>query len=329
MSQIPLKLGAYEARSIIAEAQRCVNLYPEPNPEDAEAPTTHYPTPGLVTLIAGDSQAGRGTYTASNEKLYIVKGTGVYRVTRGWTLVLLGRIAYGTTPVSMTDDTTRIWLVDGTPTGGYMIGLDDDSFVQITDSSFVGADTAQFLDTYVVFNQPDTQFFYCTNSNSITFDPLFIAGKTGAQDLLANLIVVHREIWLIGTMISSEVWYNAGAPLFPFQIFPGVFMQHGTPAKYSLATHDLSVFWLAQSAQGDAYVVQGENYKAVRISTYAIEKALKSYTTISDAIGFCYKQEGHIFYLLTFPTADKTWCYDVSTKEWHERVYTDNDGLEH
>lgn len=56
--QISLLSGAYEARSIIASAQRCVNLYPQVNqtesfqgiPQLAGAPTlmTHYPTPGLT-----------------------------------------------------------------------------------------------------------------------------------------------------------------------------------------------------------------------------------------------------------------------------------------
>lgn len=53
MAKIPLMGGSYEARSIIADAQRCVNLYPEPNPQDAEAPLTHYPTPGLTVLALG------------------------------------------------------------------------------------------------------------------------------------------------------------------------------------------------------------------------------------------------------------------------------------
>lgn len=327
MSQLPLKLGAYSARSIIAEAQRCVNLYTEPNPEDAEAPTTHYPTPGLTVLASGGGMGGRGAYTASNGVLYIVKGTGVYRVTQGWDLVQLGTIPERNTPVGMVDDDTQVWLVDGTPVG-YTIDLVTDNFQPIADPTYDGADTAQFLDGYVIFNRPNSQQFYCTNLNSTAFDPLFFASKTGAQDLLASLIVVHREIWLVGTSISTEVWYDAGASLFPFQIFPGVFQQHGTPAKYSLATHDMSVFFLAQSEQGKAYVVEGVNYKLSRISTFAIENELRTYNTLSDAIGFCYKQAGHVFYVLTFPSANKTWVFDKTAGQWHERVYIDNDGQE-
>lgn len=50
--RIPLLGGAYQAKSIIANAQRCVNLYPEANPGSSQpqSPATHYPTPGLVKI---------------------------------------------------------------------------------------------------------------------------------------------------------------------------------------------------------------------------------------------------------------------------------------
>jgi hypothetical protein len=36
-------------------------------------------------------------------------------------------------------------------------------------------------------------------------------------------------------------------------------------------------------------------------------------TRDSDAIAYSYSQAGHEFYVLTFPTADVTWCYDLAT----------------
>ena len=38
--RVPLLGGTYLARSNIANYQRCVNLYPEKNPQDAEAQVT-------------------------------------------------------------------------------------------------------------------------------------------------------------------------------------------------------------------------------------------------------------------------------------------------
>ncbi|HEY6020479.1 MAG TPA: hypothetical protein VIY48_11420, partial [Candidatus Paceibacterota bacterium] len=30
-----------------------------------------------------------------------------------------------------------------------------------------------------------------------------------------------------------------------------------------------------------------------------------------------------------FPTADKTWIYDLATEQWYQSTWTDNDGVEH
>ena len=69
-SQVPLTLGSYMARSVIASAQRCVNLYTEPNPKDSPFPFTCYPTPGLTVLWSPPSPVpARGVYAASNGDL--------------------------------------------------------------------------------------------------------------------------------------------------------------------------------------------------------------------------------------------------------------------
>lgn len=163
-------------------------------------------------------------------------------------------------------------------------------------------------------------FSYAVDSISGSgFDPLDIASKNGSPDPLVTLVVMHLEIWLIGAL-TTEIWYDSGVTDFTFQRLPGTFIEHGCVALYSLAKHDLTVFWLSQDREGQAVVIMGENYKAYRISTHAIEFAIANYTTITDAIGYSYQQEGHVFYVLTFPTANKTWVFDKTSGLWHERA---------
>jgi hypothetical protein len=168
--------------------------------------------------------------------------------------------------------------------------------------------------------------------NAPAFDPTYVASKTGYPDLLSTLVVVHREIWLMGAVNSTEVWYDAGNAGFPFTIMPGVFIQHGCVASYSVATHDLNVFWLSIDQAGQGTVFEGIGYSARRISTYAIEKIISNWikagANISDAVGFIYKQEDHIFYVLSSASANATIVYDVTESLWHERAWTDpNSGL--
>lgn len=337
--QLPLLSGAYQARSVIASAQRCVNLYPQVNqresfmmlPQLAGAPTilTHYPTPGLTRKATATDAGWRGLYQANNGTLYGVCGASVYAITPNWALTKLGTISTSSGPVSMADNGTTLVLVDGSAFG-WTIALASNAFAQLVDNtgSFSGADFVAYLDTFFIFNKSGTQSFYTSLSNSITFDPLYIANKTAYADNLVALAVVQRQLWLLGEK-TTEPWYNSGATTFPFEIIEGAFIQHGCVAPHSVATQDVNVFWLGQDPQGQCIVFQGANLGATRISTHAIEHELQSYTTVSDAVGFVHQVEGHMFYVLNFPSADKTWVYDVSTSMWHERMWLDSNGIEH
>ncbi|WP_208453935.1 hypothetical protein, partial [Burkholderia gladioli] len=95
---------------------------------------------------------------------------------------------------------------------------------------------------------------------------------------------------------------------------------------HSVAKIDLALFWLGKDLQGQAVVFVGRNYEAVRISTHALEQEMSGYAAINDAIGFSYMQNGHAFYMLTFPTANKTWGYDITTEQWHQRAFLMPDG---
>jgi len=327
--RVPLFGGSYEARSIIANAQRCVNLYPEKNPEDSPSPYTYYPTPGLTLLATPPTQAaGRGLYATTNGKLYAVVGNTVYNVDSSFVMTVIGTIGTTTNPVSMVDNGLDAVLVDGTLNTGYQINLGTNVMTVISSPGFYGADRVDYMDTYLLFNRPDTKEFYISGSNAVTFDPLDLAAKTGFPDLLQAVIVMQREIWLIGQR-TTELWYNSGSADFPFQRMPGSFVEHGCVAKYSVAMQDLSVYWLSQDEQGQRMVLAGTGYQAKRISTHAIEKEFSEYTTVSDAIGHTYQQQGHTFYVLSFPSADKTWVYDVSQGLWHERAWSDSNGNLH
>lgn len=75
--------------------------------------------------------------------------------------------------------------------------------------------------------------------------------------------------------------------------------------------------------------MKGAQQTAVRISTHAIENEFLKYSRVDDAIGTTYQIEGHAFYCLHFPTADKTWVFDEATQQWHEETWIDKNGIAH
>jgi hypothetical protein len=338
---VPLTGGAYQARSVVASAQRCLNLYPEPIPEAEGEPArlAHYPTPGTRWLTSVGTGPIRGIHQAANEGTFVVSGGEVFQLdTTGWTGgTALGAVTAGiTSPVSMADNGLDMLIVDGSA-NGWDVDLTTYTMSQIVDPGglFTGASAVKYLDTFFLFNRDFTPQFYWSLSLSNQFDPLAgdFANKESASDLLLTIAVARREVYLLGVR-TSEVWYNAGptdtgAGSSQFAEVQGVFIDHGCAAPYSVAEYDNGIFWLSRNRQGRGVVMMAAGYQTKRISTYAIEDTIRKYPTIGDAVGFCYQIGGHTFYALSFPTADATWVYDTGTGLWHEWGWIDTNGAVH
>jgi hypothetical protein len=323
VAQLQLVQGAYEARSVIANAQRCINLYPEQNTKDAEVPYTHYCTPGLTLLAQGIVAEVRQLYTASNGLLFAVIGNIVYYVPDNFVLQALGAITSQSGLVSMYDNKVTLIILDGS-TQGWSVNLTSLQFDVFIPANFEGGNQIRYIDTFLVSSTQNGNI-QSSNSASTSYEALAVATMSGDADQLQIIDVVHKEMWSFGRR-TTEVWTNVGAFPFPFQPIPGVFLQHGIAALRSLAKWGLNIFWLSQDNNGQALIMQGSAYKADIVSTPAIADAISKYSRIDDAIGFCYQQGAHIFYFLTFPTGNATWCYDLSTQLWHERGHLDENG---
>jgi Phage stabilisation protein len=329
--KVPLNGGVYTARSIIASAQRCLNLYPEkmPKEEGELVEVTDYPTPGLAEAFVPPAMGpARGQYfCGADSLLYYVVGDQLYSLNEGLVGTTLGTLLTTSGPVKMVDNRTYLVIVDGSY--GYTWKLDGtEALTQIVDPAFYPASFVDYLDTFVLFADSTGNIFRSTLSNTITpMDPTYFAAKVAAPDNLMGLAVNHREILLIGQK-TTELWSNVGASQFPFQSTPGVFFQHGTIAKFSIASDDLTTYFLGQNQNGQCMVMSVAGYKVQRISVHAIEQEIQQYSRVDDAIAFCYQQDGHMFYVLTFPTANVTWVFDATTGLWHERCWIDDDGKE-
>ena len=333
MESIDLKGGSYTAKSLIAGCQRCVNLFPEANQDTAPTPFTYYQRYGLKSISAAIGLNARGSYRATNGELYEVIGTNVYFTDSTFTRTLLGTIAAGSTPVCMVDngqDGGVLVIVDGT-VNGYVVTLSGHAFSTISDAAFYGSTRVEYMDTYFVFNRPGTTQWYLSPQHwngTDPFDALDIADKVGGADNLAVAACNAGNVQLIG-LLTTEIWYNAANVDFVFARVPSVFIEHGTPAAYSVAQNDVGTYFLSQDDDGGCIFLKIVGYEAKRFSTHAIEAEISTYSTVADCIAQTYQIEGHAFVKFSFPTADKTWVWDESQGLWHEETWIDSNGEEH
>lgn len=319
MSAFNLVGGSYEARSPNFEASRTINLYPEASGSGmSKSIAMLIGTPGLKLWTTLPDYALRGTLRVSASTSIVVAGMSIFKVNNLGVATLLAAIDRATTPVSMASNGQQVMLVTGPK--GYAIDLTTFAVTQIINSAFTGADKVDFIDGYFAFNKPGTQEFQITGLFSETIDPLDFASAEGAPDLLVSLIVDHRELWLFGET-STEVFVNTGNADFPFERIQGVFIEQGCAAKNSVVKMDNTVIWLSADDRGQGTIQKAAGYTPQRISTHALEFAIASYPTISDAVAYAYQQEGHLFYVITFPSGNATWSYDAATSLWHQRAY--------
>jgi hypothetical protein len=312
----PILGGSYVARSTNAADARMVNLYAEATAEGGKEAGFLSRCPGLSARITVGDGPIRGLWTYGGNG-YVVSGLELYKIAPDYTSTLLGSVT-GTGPVSMTDNGTQLFVACNGP--GFIYNANTNVFSVIGDPDFAGAVNVGFIDGYFVFTQPNSQIFWVTTLyDGTSVDPLDFASAEGSPDGIVSMIVDHREVWMLGTN-SVEVWYDAGNTDFPLARIQGAYNEVGCAATFSVAKLDNGIFWLGSDARGNGIVYRSKGYAAVRISTSAIEYAIQNYATISDAIAYTYQEQGHTFYVLTFPSADATWAYDASTDLWHERA---------
>lgn len=250
--------------------------------------------PGSQTIAASVNITG---ITAANPA---VVTTGAVHGLANGTLVTIAGVV-GMTQVN--NRTFTVTVVDSTDV--QLNGVDSTAYTAYSSGGTISP----------VTSQANGQWFISGLYDSTALNALQFATKQARPDPLMRILVANREVLLFGTQ-SIEPWTDVGSFPFPFQRVTGAIIDRGTAAALSPAEWSNTVYWLGD----DLVVYSALGYNPVRISTNAIEEAIRKLATAVDAVGMTYSQGGHSFYVLTFPTGNRTFVYDISTGIWHERV---------
>jgi hypothetical protein len=327
---------SYDGRSRIVDGENCVNLYCE-NIESGQGKNAKYSLngcPGKVKLMTLPDAPVRGLWSGPGfDGIFCVSGGTVYQLFPGQPTpyVKLGNVNNSQDPAQMfansrTAPDTDLFIVSG----GQGYDLRDGVI-----TSEIPASTGTYIDTYFVAGQPNTaQFNISGNNDGQSWDPLDFALKSGSPDPISSVFAAYDLLWLFGFQ-TTEVWYDSGAANFPFQRIQGAFFQVGLVAPFSVTQVGNTVMWLGGDVRGSGVVYQAQGYSfPTRVSNHAIEYWINEYKTktaqgmpnpngIQDAVAYSYQEGGHTFYVLTFPSADATWVYDLTTGLWHRRGFWD------
>jgi hypothetical protein len=302
-----------------------------------------------VITALGTGTGGTGTYTLglsqtiASSQMYTSSAGAVITASIATTTMTVTAVTSGVLYVGQTIQgagitTQTIITALGTGTGGtgtYTINNSQTvasetmyalnwTVLPSSDGAFTGGETCDIVDNYFVYNRPASQQWGASGVLSPISGNTSFSSKDGAPDNLVALIVDHREVYLMGEG-SSEVWTDVGAIPFPFQRIPGTNTQHGIAAKFSVARFGDSFCYVSRNNRGQAQIMQMKGYVPTRISNHAVENSITN-QYVDDAIAWTYQLEGHECYVVSFPTLELTWSYDLASGMWHKWLYTNNDG---
>jgi len=319
--KIPFVGGSNEGRSTNVSSETCINWFYEKN-AGGEALV---PTPGATEFSSGTGEVRGGI--AYNDLAYFVVGDTFYEVDSDGNATSRGTLNTDAGRVSMAHNGTRtaanqqIMIVDGFD--GYIYDNNTQTTSVITDTDFTETQSVIFLDGYFIFAQKGTDRFWLTSLyDGTTVDATDFATAEAFPDVLLSLIGDRRELFLFGEE-TTEVWYNTGSSDNTFARFQGGMTEMGCAAAFTPTRFDNSIAWLARNNRGEGLVcVLADNYRPEIISSPEVTYQISTYSRIDDAFAYAYQDEGHEFYVLTFPTAKVVWAYDAATKLWHQRAHT-------
>lgn len=318
-----------------ADCQVTKNWYVEQLEQpNGKAAFVLYPTPGTTGFAALPGQPLRAQVEI-NGRAFAISGTNFCEVFSDGTFNIIAQVLNDLLPASMVASPQQLAITSGgnlyvywlqTTVGGTNPQVAG-TFKQIPNTNFSLPTAAngnpgkvEYIDGFFIILLRNSQTLYIsTPLDASTWPPLQKIIVTVFSDNVANIIENQRRLWVLGNK-RSTVYYDSGSANI-FDVDPSATMENGTVGTSASVRADNSIFWLDQDERGAGVVRRGAGYTPLRVSNHAIEFAIQSYPTISDAVAYSYQDQGHTFVVFQFPSAQKTWVYDVATNMWHERGF--------
>ncbi len=166
------------------------------------------------------------------------------------------------------------------------------------------------LDRYLLANEVGTANFHHSDVNAPTTWSANQFEAEAQSDKLMALGVSSLEILLLGAR-TAEMWRDDGVTPFVRELQG--YVQSGTLSKHSLAWCGGPWMWLDHTRQ-----VIMLDARTPRVVSMPINDYLQGFGIITDAMGDFILFRGRPFYVLTFPSDEKTLAYDFLLDNWYE-----------
>jgi hypothetical protein len=114
-----------------------------------------------------------------------------------------------------------------------------------------------------------------------------------------------------------ELWNDVGSVLFPYQRNQSINLDYGCLNPATIAESENIVCFLAANEKSGPSIMYTNGGDLTRISTDGIDYLLQSLEFPSNAYGFMFRQDGHLFYVITFVKDNLSYAYDFTAEKFY------------
>lgn len=203
-------------------------------------------------------------------------------------------------------------------------------YIYTNSTNTVTQATIDFTPGYLTFQNgrfisPDT----ATNNwrlsplnNGLTWTPSTAQNTGAVQTKPDNAVACIRfpgrgNLLLVFGQTVAEQWYDVGAQLFPYQRSQSTNIDYGCINPATIAESENIVCWIAANEKSGPVIMYTNGGEIKHISTDGIDFKLATLTKPNNCYGFMFKQDGHLFYVATWPTDRLSYAYDFNTDKFY------------
>jgi hypothetical protein len=313
--------GSYQSQAYSADAQICMNLVPEKVESGAgKSEVILIGSPGLALFgtLPDTPNRSNGLWQAqlpnSVLRAFAVAGNTLFEVLSDGTSINRGNVLNDGLPVSLASSSIQLMIASGGQ--GYCLNFATNVLTGPI-ATITGVTQVGYIDGFFWAAIGGTaSIFISTALDGTTWDPAQKAIVSVFPDNIISAAYTQRQLCLLGEK-QSVCYYDSGN-VFPFDVVPGGFSEQGSAATFGVTKADNTLFGIWADERGGGVAFRAQGYTLQRISTHAVENAWLGYSKISDAVAYSIQIQGHTFVIWYFPTANKTWVFDVATGLWAE-----------
>ena len=320
LKKVPVFGEGIYSRSAVVTRQRRLNCYLETRSDGDRSSIVAYGTPGLSLLFNASTPYNypARAMIGNDNALYLVAGTQVTSLSRSGAILGSATIGSNYGPVALALNPTQMLIADGVT--GYVFNTATYALTTSPSGFPNGARTATYCNGFFICELPGTnQFFVSTLNDGTSWPGLSYAAAVQsvdgieATDTLGGVLIIFSSG-------HTEFWQNQGLNPEPFVYIQGSATSFGIEAIYSRAHVGDSLVFLAhgnggslQNSAGSFHVCQIQGYTVTIVSSNDVDNIIQQMartSSVQDATAFSYEIDGHVFYQINFPTANRSLLWD-------------------